>query len=74
VPGGYIPRLESKERECWKFLDKQHQQERRFQPFQAAIILKLEEFHDACLPKIRTTTTPKEKTTKKKTNKKMKEM
>ena len=22
VPGGYIPRLESKERECWKFLDK----------------------------------------------------
>jgi hypothetical protein len=20
-PGGYIPRLESKERECWKFLD-----------------------------------------------------
>ena len=22
VPGGYIPRLESKKRECWKFLDK----------------------------------------------------
>jgi hypothetical protein len=21
VPDGYIPRLESKERECWKFLD-----------------------------------------------------
>ena len=21
LPGGYVPRLESKERECWKFLD-----------------------------------------------------